>query len=103
MQTTKCTISFDDPSDPASGSFLFDGETHTMGNALRQSINPVPGVTFCGYYVPHPAETKMRLRIQAQEGSNIIDIVNQGLDNFGQWCTNLEQSFDEAFAAFSPR
>jgi DNA-directed RNA polymerase I and III subunit RPAC2 len=100
MEPTTCTISLDDPNDPSSGSFLFQGETHTMGNALRQAINPNPAVRFCGYSVPHPAEKKMRIRIQAKKDSNIIDIVNQGLDDFSQWCTNLEHEFDAAFDAF---
>jgi DNA-directed RNA polymerase I and III subunit RPAC2 len=102
MNPVRCAISLDDPADLSSGSFLFDGETHTMGNALRQAISPNPAVQFCGYSVPHPAETKMRIRIQANPGANIVDLLNQGLDDFGQWCGNLEASFDAAFAAFGP-
>jgi DNA-directed RNA polymerase I and III subunit RPAC2 len=71
-----------------------------MGNALRQAINPNPAVRFCGYSVPHPAEKKMRIRIQCEEGANIIDIVNQGLDDFSQWCANVEREFGVAFDAF---
>jgi DNA-directed RNA polymerase I and III subunit RPAC2 len=100
MNPVRCAIALDDPGNLSSGSFLFEGETHTMGNALRQAINPNPVVQFCGYSVPHPAEEKMRIRIQAQAGANIIDIINQGLDDFAQWCGNVETDFDEAFANF---
>jgi DNA-directed RNA polymerase I and III subunit RPAC2 len=98
MQPAKCTISFDESNDPASGSFLFEGETHTMGNALRQTIGCNPSVEFCGYSVPHPAENKMRIRIQAEPGNSIIDIMNRGIDDFALWCDNVGQAFDAATA-----
>ena len=95
-KTKKCTISFDN-TDAKSGSFLFEGETHTMGNALRQTIIANPKVDFCAYSVPHPAESKMRLRIQCSENENIISAMNQGLDDFSQWCQNLKDEFERAF------
>ena len=106
MEQPKCTIVFDESNDPTSGSFLFEGETHTMGNALRQAIIPNEKVDFCGYSVPHPAENKMRIRIQARKaedgsGANIIEILNQGLDDFSRWCGNVENEFNNAFAAFT--
>lgn len=77
-----------------------------MGNALRQAIIAnTDEVDFCGYSVPHPAEVKMRLRIQAKEGvdANIIDILNTGIDNFGQWCENVQANFDQAFADYQAK
>ena len=106
MEASKCSIAFDEDGVPSSGSFLFEGETHTMGNALRQAIIPNPDVEFCGYSVPHPAEVKMRIRIQArpekEDGTpnSIIDIMNQGLDDFSQWCENVQGKFQEAFQQF---
>lgn len=100
MESLKCTIAYDD-GQPNSGTFLFDGETHTMGNALRQAINANPEVEFCGYSVPHPAEKKMKIRIQAQEGSNIINIMNQGLDNFATWCDNLSSAFTDGMQSYT--
>ena len=99
MDKQKCVIAFDN-NDPSSGSFLFEGETHTMGNALRQTISANPDVEFCAYSVPHPAEQKMRLRIQCEPGKNIIDAIERGLDNFGQWCQNIENEFDVAVAPY---
>ena len=95
----KCSIAYDN-TDGTSGSFLFEGETHTMGNALRQTIVANPNVDFCAYSVPHPAEAKMRLRIQCNESTNIIEAIDQGLDNFSQWCQNVESEFDAAIAPF---
>ena len=106
MQAAKCQIVFDESNNASSGSFLFEGETHTMGNALRQAIIPNEDVEFCGYSVPHPAENKMRIRIQARptdadgNPTNIVHILNQGLDDFSQWCTNMQGEFDRAFSAY---
>jgi DNA-directed RNA polymerase I and III subunit RPAC2 len=36
--------------------FVFKGETHTLGNALKNAILRNPQVIFCGYSMPHPAE-----------------------------------------------
>ncbi|OHT09688.1 RNA polymerase Rpb3/Rpb11 dimerization domain containing protein [Tritrichomonas foetus] len=100
MEKQKCVISFDN-NDPSSGSFLFDGETHTIGNALRQTIVSNPDVEFCAYSVPHPAETKIKIRIQCEEGKNIIEALGRGLDNFSQWCQNVEDAFDLSAAQFA--
>ena len=35
---------------------VFSGESHTLGNALKNVILQNPSVTFCGYSIPHPAE-----------------------------------------------
>ncbi|KAL4941428.1 DNA-directed RNA polymerase [Aspergillus oleicola] len=45
-------------------SFQFEGEGHTLGNALRYAIMKNPDVEFCGYTIPHPSEAKMNVRIQ---------------------------------------
>lgn len=40
--------------------FMFKGETHTLGNALKNVILRNPQVIFCGYSMPHPAEDQVR-------------------------------------------
>lgn len=115
MLTPSVEITFDND-EATSGAFLFTGETHTMGNAIRQTIFNRNYIDFCGYSVPHPAETKMALRVQiSQEAirdgkifdneelvcdANIVDVVNKGLDDFSQWCCNTANAFDEAFESF---
>ena len=91
------TIQYDE-GNPSSGSLLFTNETHTMGNAIRQTIISNENVNFCGYTVPHPAENKMALRVQADDGYKIIDIVNLGIDNVKQWSLNTKSTFEEAWA-----
>ena len=55
------------------------GETHTLGNALRNVILQNPNVIFCGYDMPHPAEDQMFLRIQTVEGVSAQDALRKGL------------------------
>ena len=86
-----------DSDEGTGGTFMFEGETHTLGNALRQTINSNPQVEFCGYAVPHPAEQKMTLRIQTSSDTNIVDVMNLGLSNFQQWCEETRNSFSAAF------
>ncbi|EAY19139.1 RNA polymerase Rpb3/Rpb11 dimerization domain containing protein [Trichomonas vaginalis G3] len=99
MQPLELVITYDDEK-PSSGSMLFTGETYTMGNALRQTILQNPKVNFCGYTVPHPAETKVALRVQADDDEKITDIVLSGISDFKQWCNNTETEFDNAWSAF---
>ena len=43
--------------------FVFENETHTLANALRQTLQcDQKGVSFCGYSSPHPAEAKLNFR-----------------------------------------
>ncbi len=39
--------------------FILKGESHTLGNALKNIILQNPSVTFCGYSIPHPAEDQV--------------------------------------------
>ncbi len=41
--------------------FILKGESHTLGNALKNVILQNPSVTFCGYSIPHPAEDQVGL------------------------------------------
>ncbi|KNG52596.1 cell cycle control protein cwf14 [Stemphylium lycopersici] len=65
-------------------SFQFDGEDHTLGNALRYIIHKNPDVEFCGYSIPHPSEAKMNLRIQTYE---------KGLEDLMAMCDVVEKKF----------
>ncbi|SLM39030.1 dna-directed rna polymerase i and iii 14 kda polypeptide [Lasallia pustulata] len=83
-------------------SFEFEGEDHTLGNALRYMIMKNPEVEFCGYSIPHPSEAKMNVRIQTYEGTNVYDALEKGLDNLMDLCDVVRDKFTltrDAFAA----
>lgn len=54
-----------------------------------------PDVEFCGYTVPHPAETKMHFRIQTKNGP-AADVLRRGLEDLKKVCDHTLETFYEA-------
>ncbi|KAE8353553.1 DNA-directed RNA polymerase [Aspergillus coremiiformis] len=82
-------------------SFQFEGEGHTLGNALRYTIMKNPQVEFCGYTIPHPSETKMNLRIQTYDTTNAVEALEKGLDALMDLCDVVTDKFTASQDAFS--
>lgn len=82
-------------------SFQFEGEGHTLGNALRFSIMKNPQVEFCGYTIPHPSEQKMNLRIQTSDETTATDALQKGLDDLMDLCDVVTDKFNTARNAFN--
>ncbi|MCJ1302308.1 RNA polymerase subunit AC19 [Hypocenomyce scalaris] len=82
-------------------SFEFEGEDHTLGNALRYMIMKNPEVEFCGYSIPHPSEAKMNVRIQTYEGTSVYDALEKGLDDLMDLCDVVADKFTLARDAFA--
>ncbi|KAF2114749.1 DNA-directed RNA polymerase I and III 14 KDA polypeptide [Lophiotrema nucula] len=74
-------------------SFQFDGEDHTLGNALRYIIMKNPDVEFCGYSIPHPSENKMNLRIQTYDNVSVYTVLDKGLDDLMDMCDVVIDKF----------
>ncbi|KAF2731101.1 DNA-directed RNA polymerase I and III 14 KDA polypeptide [Polyplosphaeria fusca] len=74
-------------------SFQFDGEDHTLGNALRYMIMKNPDVEFCGYSIPHPSEDKMNLRIQTYDNVSVYDVLEKGLNDLMEMCDVVMDKF----------
>ena len=88
-------------STPGSGdscrTFVFKGESHTLGNALKHVLLTNPKVTFAGYSIPHPAEDQMFLRIQTVDGESAQDVLRQGLTDLKAACVVTKQKFEKEF------
>ncbi|RAL07081.1 DNA-directed RNA polymerase core subunit RPC19 [Aspergillus homomorphus CBS 101889] len=82
-------------------SFQFDGEGHTLGNALRYAIMKNPQVEFCGYTIPHPSETKMNLRIQTYDTTTAVEALEKGLDTLMDLCDVVTDKFTVARDGFN--
>ncbi|EEQ32617.1 RNA polymerase subunit AC19 [Microsporum canis] len=74
-------------------SFQFEGEDHTLGNALRYVIMKNPDVEFCGYTMPHPSEAKMNLRIQTYDSTNVFTVLEKGLSDLMDLCDVVTEKF----------
>lgn len=59
-----------------------------------------PDVNFCGYTVPHPADTKMHLRIQAAKEVRAVDILRRGLGDLEKVCDHTITTFEEAYREY---
>ncbi|KAB8237788.1 DNA-directed RNA polymerase core subunit RPC19 [Aspergillus alliaceus] len=86
-------------------SFQFEGEGHTLGNALRYAIMkklvlPLL-VEFCGYTIPHPSETKMNLRIQTYDTTNAVEALEKGLNTVMDLCDVVTDKFTASRDAFN--
>ena len=81
--------------------YFIRGETHTLGNALRNVILQNPSVIFCGYDMPHPAEDQMFLRIQTVEGVSAQDALRKGLKDLKDICKVTKEKFEEAVEKFN--
>ncbi|KAJ8116765.1 hypothetical protein OPT61_g1886 [Boeremia exigua] len=77
----------------SAASFQFDGEDHTLGNALRYIIMKNPDVEFCGYSIPHPSETKMNLRIQTYDNVSVYQVLEKGLEDLMAMCDVVTEKF----------
>lgn len=94
----------------SSKTFVFENEGHTLGNVLKSIIGRYPEVEFCGYTVPHPAESTMHLRIQVSKNSRAsddpsqnvkaIDILVRGLKDLVTVCDHTEIKFNDAIQSF---
>ncbi|GIK06456.1 RNA polymerase subunit AC19 [Aspergillus viridinutans] len=82
-------------------SFQFEGEGHTLGNALRYAIMKNPEVEFCGYTIPHPSEAKMNLRIQTYDSTTAVEALEKGLEALMDLCDVVTDKFTSARDAFN--
>ncbi|KAL4950147.1 DNA-directed RNA polymerase [Aspergillus filifer] len=82
-------------------SFQFEGEGHTLGNALRYAIMKNPDVEFCGYTIPHPSEAKMNIRIQTYDNTTATEALEKGLDSLMDLCDVVTDKFTAARDAFN--
>ena len=71
-------------------SIAIDHEDHTIGNLLQvliyeNFVRPKKGVTFAGYNVPHPLESRILLKVKFDRITNvnafIEDVVSTGVDH----------------------
>ncbi|XP_065885185.1 DNA-directed RNA polymerases I and III subunit RPAC2-like [Dysidea avara] len=80
--------------DGSNAVFVFHGEDHTLGNALRGVISQNPDVTLCTYNVPHPSKHCINFRIQTK-GAPAIDILQKGLEDLSSMCDHIVDVFQK--------
>ncbi|KAG9391942.1 hypothetical protein J8273_6744 [Carpediemonas membranifera] len=90
--------------DTTNATVVFHGEDHTLGNALRYCLARDEEVDFAGYTVPHPAESRMVVRIQTngipaatalhRAADTLENIADDILDKFNTALNDFEEDED---------
>eukprot|EP00027_Filamoeba_sp_ATCC50430_P010982 CAMPEP_0168548638 /NCGR_PEP_ID=MMETSP0413-20121227/4674_1 /TAXON_ID=136452 /ORGANISM="Filamoeba nolandi, Strain NC-AS-23-1" /LENGTH=110 /DNA_ID=CAMNT_0008578967 /DNA_START=15 /DNA_END=344 /DNA_ORIENTATION=+ len=89
------------PGNPNSATFVFHGEDHTIGNALRYMCIRNADVGFCGYSVPHPSDDMMNIRIQMKDpNGDPISALRKGLTDLKEVGTHMLLTFENQVALF---
>lgn len=73
--------------------FSFTEEGHTLGNAVRYFLMKNTDVDFVGYSVPHPAESRMNIRIQTRT-ADPLSTLESSLYNLEEFCDSLLTKLD---------
>lgn len=89
----------EDGNDDTTCTYILNDEDHTLGNALRYIIMKNPDVELCGYAIPHPADSRMNLRIQTL-GTSPDDVLRKGLEDLNAVCEHVLDTFENAAAEF---
>ena len=79
--------------DEAARTYVFRGEDHTLGNALRHVLMRQKAVEFCGYSVPHPSEPFVHVRLQTT-GAPARDVLDDGLKQLTGTVTQLSSTIE---------
>eukprot|EP00033_Pygsuia_biforma_P003092 GCRY01003399.1.p1 GENE.GCRY01003399.1~~GCRY01003399.1.p1 ORF type:complete len:115 (-),score=29.46 GCRY01003399.1:143-487(-) len=82
--------------DPQNYTFTFTDEDHTLGNMLRYTLMKSPDVTFSGYTVPHPTESKMNLRVQTKDHVEAPKALHEACAAVTEACDHFLTVFDKA-------
>nr|SVE92800.1 EOG090X0LBP [Megafenestra aurita] len=99
IDNRKLVIAREEEENDRMKTFIFKGEGHTLGNALRNLILKNPDVIFCGYTIPHPSENKLHLRIETREMS-AVDVLREGLEQLKSLSDHILQTFETAVADY---
>nr|SVE94652.1 EOG090X0LBP [Simocephalus serrulatus] len=99
LDNRRLVIAREDEDNDRMKTFIFKGEGHTLGNALRTLILKNPDVIFCGYTIPHPSENKLHLRIETKEMS-AVDALRGGLEDLYNMSEHILETFETAVADY---
>eukprot|EP01012_Entosiphon_sulcatum_P016906 TRINITY_DN2176_c0_g1_i1.p1 TRINITY_DN2176_c0_g1~~TRINITY_DN2176_c0_g1_i1.p1 ORF type:complete len:137 (-),score=17.95 TRINITY_DN2176_c0_g1_i1:21-431(-) len=90
---------------PGVATFIWENETHTLGNVIRHVLMANEEVSFCGYTVPHPLENKMKVHLRTVNPSGnspppAQEVMQKGLHKLADIMTEFRGTFDAALAEF---
>ncbi|TKR87801.1 hypothetical protein L596_012144 [Steinernema carpocapsae] len=84
-----------DTRQPNTIAFTIRKEDHTMGNMLKHQLLKNPRVIFVGYYVPHPLEHNIVLRVKTTADTTPYDALQQGIKDIRKELKILKNQFSD--------
>ena len=82
--------------DEAARTYIFRGEDHTLGNALRHVLNRHPQTHLAGYTVPHPSEQSVNLRVQTKGAKSSREVLAEACGQLEEMCDVVAKKFEGA-------
>jgi len=79
----------------SSRTFAIGNEDHTLGNALRHVLIQNAKVGFAGYSVPHPSDPVVHIRVQANEPTTAISVLQEACKTLSTQCDIVLQKLEE--------
>ncbi|GLT66714.1 hypothetical protein SLA2020_390670 [Shorea laevis] len=86
-------------SDNSKSTFSLVDEDHTVANALRFTLNQDPRVSFCGYSIPHPSESRVNIRVQTT-GAPAQEVLKDACQDLMMMCQHVRSTFDKSVADY---
>lgn len=88
--------------DQSQATFSLTDEDHTLANSVRYILNQDPRVTFCGYSIPHPSDTRVNIRVQTT-GDPSREVLKDSCQDLMLVCQHVRGTFDQAVMEFKSK
>ena len=82
--------------DGSMATFRIKHQDHTLGNALRWSLNVNKNIDFAAYTIPHPHSNAIHVRIQSKMGYNATNMLQESTNVLKNVCKSMETVYDKA-------
>jgi DNA-directed RNA polymerase I and III subunit RPAC2 len=84
----------------SSATYVVKDEGHTLGNSLRNQLMKDPRVSLCGYTVPHPMESIIKMRLQTHSSHvHATTTLKDGLEAISKgmklWTAKFEKAVEK--------
>ena len=73
--------------------YIFIDEDDTLGNCLAYFLYNNPKIEYSGYYIPHPLDKKLILRVQTKQNDNLSNIINNQIDDIIKILNKLKKDW----------
>ena len=88
---------------PNAGTFVILREDHSIGNLMRTQLHKDESVTFAGYRIPHPLESKLLVKLSTNGSKSPVVAAKDSITQLKYQISGLNQSFSRECSRVSSR